>query len=61
MAESFDYHHLRSETVNRKKKKSEYPLQIPVLQGIVATVKDFPQRGSKAPFITLQSQVVWGV
>lgn len=40
------------------KKKSEYPLQIPVLQGIVATVKDFPQRGSKAPFITLQSQVV---
>lgn len=41
-----------------KKKKSEYPLQIPVLQGIVATVKDFPQRGSKAPFITLQSQVV---
>lgn len=55
VTELFSYHHLLGE------KRSVYLLQIPFLQGIVATVKDFPQCGSKAPFITLQSQVVWGV
>lgn len=41
-------------------KKCEHLLQVPVLQRIVAAVEDFPQCCSKAPFVTLQCQVVWG-
>lgn len=62
MPESFHYHTIAVwQSQQEKKKKLENLLQIPVLQRIVATVEDFPQRGSKAPFITLRSQAVWGV
>lgn len=33
MAESFDYHHLRSETVNREKKKVRVPASNPSFAG----------------------------
>ena len=38
----------------------EYHVQVPGLQRSVPIVEDFPHGGTKAPLITLQSQVVRG-